>query len=99
MDPNQNAGGGDPYFADAEGAADPGGSPKEESSETDSATSLLPTSFFGGKAVEPGYRCEVEVVRVHDDQVEVKTCSESSGESEPTLTKSESAPMPDDMMG
>jgi len=43
----------------------------EEDANGETATSLLPKAFFMGKTLEPGSRCEVEVVRVHDDQVEV----------------------------
>ncbi len=56
----------DPY-ADAAG---PTGAPEEAKGEE--ATGLLPTAFFMGKTLEPGSVCEVEIVRVHDDQVEVK---------------------------
>lgn len=104
MDPNQSSGGeSDPYFADAEGAAEPAESAVEESSESDASTGLLPTSFFQGKDLQPGSRCEVEIARVHDDQVEVKYVSHSQDEEmtepAPTPNGSESAEMPQDMMG
>ena len=35
-------------------------------------TATLPASFFGGKPLEEGARCEVEIVGVDGDQVEVK---------------------------
>lgn len=104
MDPNQSSSGaGDAYFGDAEGPAEPGDSPQEESSENDSATGLLPTSFFQGKDLKPGSRCEVEIARVHDDQVEVKYVSHSQDEEmaepAPTPNGSESEGMSEDMMG
>lgn len=45
---------------------------KEKSAETESENALLPKSFFQGKDLEPGKHCKVEVVRVFDDEVEVR---------------------------
>lgn len=49
-------------------------SPEEESKENESGedTALLPKSLFAGKDIEPGSKCEVEVVHVYGDEVEVK---------------------------
>lgn len=47
---------------------DSGESDTEETSET----SILPVSFFQGKELEPGKKCEVEVVAVYGDEVEVR---------------------------
>lgn len=49
-------------------------SPAEESKERESGeeTALLPKSLFSGKDIEPGSKCEVEIVHVYDDEVEVK---------------------------
>jgi Zn-finger nucleic acid-binding protein len=41
---------------------------------------VLPKSFFGDKELEPGSRCEVEIVRVNEDDVEVKYVPHSEGE-------------------
>lgn len=48
--------------------------PAAESEPTDDVTetATLPKSFFGDKEKKPGDRCEVEVVRLYDDEVEVK---------------------------
>ena len=39
--------------------------------DEDVGGTLVPKSFFDGD-VEPGHRCEVEVVHVYDDEVEIK---------------------------
>ena len=53
--------------------SDPASAPAETGTgEEGGSTSVLPVDFFQGKVLEPGARCEVEVVRVHDDAVEVK---------------------------
>ena len=44
----------------------------KEDAKGEDRTALLPKAVFAGKDIEPGTRCEVEVVRVHDDEVEVK---------------------------
>lgn len=43
----------------------------EESEDKSGNTAVLPTGFFEGD-VKPGDTCTVTVVRVHDNQVEVK---------------------------
>lgn len=57
-------------------AAPPAEEPQEpqegdEAEDSGAATALLPTNFFEGD-VKPGDTCTVTVVRVHDNQVEVK---------------------------
>jgi len=41
-----------------------------EGDDSEGSTALLPLNFFG-RDVKPGDTCEVKVVRVHDNQVEV----------------------------
>jgi hypothetical protein len=60
-------------------------SPKEESKEQEAGedTALLPKSLFSGKDIEPGSKCEVEIVHIYEDEVEVKYVKhnkESKGE-------------------
>lgn len=43
-----------------------------ESESTDAPTAVLPNDFFKQGDLKPGYICRVEVVRVHDDQTEIK---------------------------
>ena len=79
------------YYDDADGghgasAAEPSGD-KEES--TDSQTALIPKSFFS-KELKPGDKCDIEVVRVHEDAVEVKGCESTQDEEQPP----EDAPAP-----
>lgn len=56
---------------------DSGTEPAEPRKDKGEATELLRRSFFGDKELKPGTRCEVEVVRVMDEQVSVKKVPES----------------------
>lgn len=67
-------------------------SPQEESKEQESGeeTALLPKAFFAGKSIDPGTKCEIEIVHGYDDEVEVKyvphgTKKESKPDSEPSM--------------
>lgn len=40
--------------------------------ESDSESALLPKSFFGDKDLEVGKKCEVKIVHVYEDEVEVE---------------------------
>lgn len=52
---------------------DPRATPeKSEGEEAKAETALLPKSFFQGKELEIGSRCEVEIERVLDEEVEVR---------------------------
>lgn len=58
-------------------------SPQEEQDEhKDDETALLPKSILMGKTFNPGDEVVLEVVRLLDDQVEVKYASEKGGEEE-----------------
>lgn len=61
---------------------EPVDNPKEESTEDESGdeTALLPKSFFGGKPIEPGTKCQIEIVHGYDDEVEVKYVSHGDKE-------------------
>lgn len=50
---------------------------KESSNDEGAAEALLPKEFFGGKELKPGSRCEIEIVRVTDDQVIARKVPES----------------------
>lgn len=45
-------------------------------SATDGETALLPKSIFKDKNLEPGTKCTFEIVRAHEDEVEVKYSKE-----------------------
>lgn len=45
----------------------------EGKDEMDTKTSILPRDFFHGD-MKPGDKCDVEIVAVHDNEVEVKPC-------------------------
>lgn len=53
-----------------------GGGSKSSESESDEdagpETALLPKSFFQGKSLEVGKKCEVEIVSLYDSEAEVK---------------------------
>lgn len=59
---------------DGDEAEAPPAPEESESKEQESGeeTALLPKSLFSGKDIEPGSKCEVEVVHVYEDEVEVK---------------------------
>jgi nitrate reductase beta subunit len=61
--------------------------------ESESPVEVVSKSFFMGKPVKPGYRCEVEVTKVDEDSVLIKKISDSE--------KSEDGEnmMGDEMMG
>jgi hypothetical protein len=44
---------------------------KAEASEEESEQSLLPKSFFNGKDLEIGTKCEVKIEGIYDDEVAV----------------------------
>lgn len=63
------------YYDDAPadaGAASPE-KPEAKASDEGGQTSILPKSFFSGE-VKPGDKCDIEVVAVHEGDVEVKGC-------------------------
>jgi len=74
-------------------AEDKGDSAKDEGA----ATALLDKDFFGDKELKPGTRCEVEVDRVLDDQVQVHKVPESEYK-DADEAKESSSPSADDMM-
>lgn len=74
--------------APAEQAPEPQEQEPETEEDTGGSTALLPTSFFEGD-VQPGDTCTVTVVRVHDNQVEVKY--DKSAESEDYGSEGEEA--------
>jgi hypothetical protein len=46
-------------------------------------TALLPKSLFHGKDLKPGDKCDVTIVRVLEDQVEVEGCEDEGQEEQP----------------
>lgn len=73
----------------------PEGSGKEP--QGDESTALLPISFFPDDP-QPGKKCSVRVVRVHDDQVEVEYDHDEETESEPGPEDYPPAPAGNDLM-
>lgn len=65
-------------------------------------TGLLPKDFFVGKEPTPGSICSVQIVKVYDDQVEVKYIShdqEEGAEGPEDMGQSEPASDDSDLMG
>lgn len=73
MPANPSNPGGDDNYGDAampEAASADTAAPQEAGDSA--STGLLPREFFQGKDLTPGTKCEIEVVKVHDDQAEVR---------------------------
>lgn len=87
---------GESYYDDGPDEAPPAASkPSSEKPEGDAGekTSILPREFFHGD-VKPGDRCDIEVVAVHQEDVEVK-CADSDEEEEPDEEAPEGDSAPD----
>lgn len=66
--------------------------PESKEQESGEETALLPKSFFKGKDIEPGSKCEIEIVHGYSDEVEVKyvkhdkdSKNDAKEESEPSM--------------
>lgn len=64
--------------------------PESKEQESGEETALLPKSFFAGKDIEPGSKCEIEIVHGYEDEVEVKyvphgTKKDDKKDSEPSM--------------
>jgi hypothetical protein len=67
--------------------------------ESDENTTLVPKSFFGGKDLEVGKKCEVEVVALYEDEVEVKYVKHKDKEEKPDEPEREDMEDPFARMG
>ena len=73
------------------------GAPKDGGDDDDGGkTSILPRSFFGGKDLKPGDKCEVTVSAVHENDVEVTPCDSGDDESEEQPPDEEGGDQPPD---
>ncbi len=81
-------------MADSMYESDGSAEPKEEEStpedESGDETALLPVGFFSGKELEVGGKCQVEIVHIYGDEVEVKyvkhdKTEEPKPDSEPSM--------------
>lgn len=77
-------------------AAAPAESEGEENAS--SQTAILPKSLFGGRELKPGDKCDVEVVRVHEDAYEVQGCEGHDDEAPAAPAEEEPAQAPNPMM-
>jgi hypothetical protein len=61
------------YYDDEPESSEPSGSQTTETDESNpEPEALLPKSFFAGKELKPGTRCEIEVVKTYEDDVGVR---------------------------
>ena len=65
----------------------------ESEEDTGEETALLPKSFFQGKELEVGKKCEVEIVSLYDDEAEVKYVEHKKDDKD--KSGSDSKPTPD----
>ena len=64
-------------------ATDGADQPEGQDADKDGQTSILPKSFFSGKDLKPGDKCDVTVVRIHENDVEVAPCEDKGEEEQP----------------
>jgi hypothetical protein len=72
--------------------------PSPSADSTDVKTSILPKSFFGGRDLKVGLKCDVEITAIHENDVEVKGCS-SPDEDDTDSQDDESTEAPSDSEG
>lgn len=65
---------------------------KEEMDEGDEKTAMLPKSVTGGKDFQVGDEIVLEVVAVHEDELQVKYATEKGGKEEKGKKSEESEP-------
>lgn len=72
------------YYDDSpEPAAAPeGGQPEAKEGDEGGQTFIAPRSAFMGKELKPGDRCDVEVVAVHENDIELKGCEQGDESAE-----------------
>lgn len=68
------------YYPSAQEEGGPPAKGPEKSDKPDSETALLPKTIFGDKPLEPGSKCEFEIVHVYDDEVEVAYAHDEKSE-------------------
>ena len=82
------------YFSDSPPESS---SKSSEKKKTDSAQTALADKALFPEDVKPGYRCEIEVVAVHESEVEFKKLPhKKEDEARSEMTESASAPSEDD---
>lgn len=82
------------YYGDGESEA-PSRSRKEQRDNEDSPskTALIPKSLFPGKDCKPGEKLKLEVVAVHEDEIEVKGAGYEKDDDEEEEPEREEMPM------
>jgi len=61
---------------------------EEMHDEGDEPTALIPKALLAGKDFKPGEEVVLQIVRIHDDEVEVKYATEKGGDGEYSEPKS-----------
>jgi hypothetical protein len=93
------------YFDEGGGgapaAAEPQSQPAEDQDQKggEDQTALLPKSFFSEEDLKPGYKCQVEITGIHDNEVEVKYLGSPEHEEEAPPGENQPPPVPDGMGG
>lgn len=81
-------------------AATPDKSAPKDGDDDGATTSILPRSFFAGKDLKVGDKCDVTVTAIHENDVEVSPCGEGDDKPEedgqPPEAASPPAAPPDD---
>lgn len=73
------------YYSDggeAPASSKAGETPQTGAGADDQPTGVLPKSILAGKKFKPGDEVVLEIVRIHDDEIEVKYASEKGKEEE-----------------
>ena len=65
-----------------------------QESKGDSKTSILPKEFFDSPDLKPGDTVQVEIVRIHDDSVEVKPAGRGGDEEQAEEPQEQGGPIP-----
>lgn len=79
----------DDYYSDSMESSSEEEDEDQEAKDDSTQTALLPKSFFQGKNLSVGKQCKVEIVRLLEDEAEVKYVPHSEGkEKKPTMAKS-----------
>jgi hypothetical protein len=73
-------------------AATPDKSAPQDDDDDGGKTSILPRSFFAGKDLKVGDKCDVTVTAIHENDVEVAPCDPSDKEDDQPPAEEDSTP-------
>lgn len=85
-------------YGDAQPPAATSDAPQSKDGDDDGgSTSILPRSFFAGKDLKVGDKCDVTITAIHENDVEVEPCEggeKDEDEEDPPKDYSDEAPPP-----